>query len=76
MGSRLGFARDLTRLQMKPTWKHDEIFPIIAHGIEREYRAIGRYNLDEPEPTKPVVTELIVGGCHGLACGSVNAGER
>ena len=34
------------------------------------------YYLDEPEPTKPVVIELIVAGCDGLACGSVNAGER
>jgi hypothetical protein len=28
---------------MKRTWKHDEIFPIIAHIIERQYRGDGRY---------------------------------
>ena len=43
MGSRLGFTRNLRRSQMKPIWKHDEIFPIIAHIIERQYRGDGRY---------------------------------
>jgi hypothetical protein len=43
MGSRLGFTRNLRRSQMKPTWKHDEIFPIINHAIKREYRGDERY---------------------------------
>ncbi|HEY2710874.1 MAG TPA: hypothetical protein VGI60_00025 [Chthoniobacterales bacterium] len=28
---------------MEPTWKHHEVFPIIAHIIERQYREHQRY---------------------------------
>lgn len=28
---------------MKATWKHHEVFPIIAHIIERQYRDHSRY---------------------------------
>jgi len=28
---------------MEPTWKHDEIFPIIAHVIERQFQQHQRY---------------------------------
>jgi len=32
-----------TRTEMKSTWKHDEVFPIIAHIIERQYQQNPRY---------------------------------
>src|SRR6478609_4413428 len=28
---------------MKPTWKHDEVFPIIAHIIEQQFQQHQRY---------------------------------
>jgi hypothetical protein len=39
---------------MKTTWKHDEIFPIIAHVIERQYRGDGRYI-----PSREIASELL-----------------
>ena len=28
---------------MKPTWKHDEVFPVIAHIIEQQFQQHQRY---------------------------------
>ena len=39
---------------MEPTWKHHEIFPIIAHVIQRQYRGDQRY-----VPSPEIVTELL-----------------
>jgi len=39
---------------MEPTWKHDEIFPIIAHVIERLYRGDQRYI-----PAREIAAELL-----------------
>jgi hypothetical protein len=50
---------------MKPTWKHDEVFPIIAHIIEQEYRQHNRYitaheiaiRLLQDEPAKSLIEQ-------------------
>src|SRR5262249_23196745 len=42
------------RQQKQPTWKHDEIFPIIAHVIERQYRGDQRY-----VPAREIGAELL-----------------
>jgi hypothetical protein len=39
---------------MQPTWKHDEIFPIIAHVIERQDRGDQRYI-----PAREIASELL-----------------
>jgi len=39
---------------MEPTWKHHEIFPIIAHIIERQYRGDQRY-----VPAHEIAAELL-----------------
>src|SRR5438094_3910193 len=39
---------------MEPTWKHHEIFPIIAHVIERQSRGDQRYI-----PAREVALELL-----------------
>jgi len=39
---------------MEPTWKHHEIFPIIAHVIERQYRGDQRY-----VPAHEIAAELL-----------------
>jgi hypothetical protein len=39
---------------MQSAWKHDEIFPIIAHIIERQYRGNGRYI-----PSREIASELL-----------------
>ncbi len=32
-----------TRTEMKPTWKHDEAFPVIAHIIEQQFQQHQRF---------------------------------
>ena|SRR5947199_5136288 len=39
---------------MEPTWKHHEIFPIIAHVIERQYRGDEQYI-----PAHEIAAELL-----------------
>src|SRR5947207_15897192 len=39
---------------MKPTWKHHEIFPIVAHIIERLYRGDQQY-----VPAREIASELL-----------------
>lgn len=40
---------------MKPTWKQDEVFPIIAHTIKHQYRGDGRYI-----PSREIASALLL----------------